>query len=292
MDEQKTIRKLSEVGILGNVLLTAFKFFAGITGKSGAMVSDAVHSLSDVFATLIAYIGVRLSRRAEDAEHPYGHERFECVASLILGLILAGTGIGIGYTGIRKLLFEQSEIAVPTVLPLLAAVVSIIVKEGMFRYTMYYAKKLDSAAFKADAWHHRSDALSSVGSFIGVGMARLGYPMMDPIAGLLICALILKVAFDIIRDALSKMLDTSCDSTFENKLYRFIEEQEGVKHVDLLHTRQFGNKIYVDLEISVDRQISLVDAHAIAENIHTSVERNFPNVKHIMIHVNPEESSL
>ncbi len=292
MDEQKTIRKLSEVGILGNVLLTAFKFFAGITGKSGAMVSDAVHSLSDVFATLIAYIGVRLSRRAEDAEHPYGHERFECVASLILGLILAGTGIGIGYTGIRKLLFEQSEIAVPTVLPLLAAVVSIIVKEGMFRYTMYYAKKLDSAAFKADAWHHRSDALSSVGSFIGVGMARLGYPMMDPIAGLLICALILKVAFDIIRDALSKMLDTSCDSTFENKLYRFIEEQEGVKHVDLLHTRQFGNKIYVDLEISVDRQISLVDAHAIAENIHTSVERNFPNVKHIMIHVNPEEMSL
>ena len=292
MDEQKTIRKLSEVGILGNVLLTAFKFFAGITGKSGAMVSDAVHSLSDVFATLIAYIGVRLSRRAEDAEHPYGHERFECVASLILGLILAGTGIGIGYTGIRKLLFEQSEIAVPTVLPLLAAVVSIIVKEGMFRYTMYYAKKLDSAAFKADAWHHRSDALSSVGSFIGVGMARLGYPMMEPIAGLLICALILKVAFDIIRDALSKMLDTSCDSTFENKLYRFIEEQEGVKHVDLLHTRQFGNKIYVDLEISVDRQISLVDAHAIAENIHTSVERNFPNVKHIMIHVNPEEMSL
>ena len=292
MDEQKTIRKLSEVGILGNVLLTAFKFFAGITGKSGAMVSDAVHSLSDVFATLIAYIGVRLSRRAEDAEHPYGHERFECVASLILGLILAGTGIGIGYTGIRKLLFEQSEIAVPTVLPLLAAVVSIIVKEGMFRYTMYYAKKLDSAAFKADAWHHRSDALSSVGSFIGVGMARLGYPMMDPIAGLLICALILKVAFDIIRDALSKMLDTSCDSTFENKLYRFIEEQEGVKHVDLLHTRQFGNKIYVDLEISVDRQISLVDAHAIAENIHTSVEGDFPNVKHIMIHVNPEEMSL
>ena len=292
MDEQKTIRKLSEVGILGNVLLTAFKFFAGITGKSGAMVSDAVHSLSDVFATLIAYIGVRLSRRAEDAEHPYGHERFECVASLILGLILAGTGIGIGYTGIRKLLFEQSEIAVPTVLPLLAAVVSIIVKEGMFRYTMYYAKKLDSAAFKADAWHHRSDALSSVGSFIGVGMARLGYPMMEPIAGLLICALILKVAFDIIRDALSKMLDTSCDSTFENKLYRFIEEQEGVKHVDLLHTRQFGNKIYVDLEISVDRQISLVDAHAIAENIHTSVEGDFPNVKHIMIHVKPEEMSL
>ena len=288
MDEQQTIRKLSEVGIIGNILLTAFKLTAGIIGKSGAMVSDAVHSLSDVFATLIAYIGVRLSKRAEDAEHPYGHERFECVASLVLGLILAGTGIGIGYSGLHKLLFERSAIPVPTVLPLLAAGVSIAVKEGMFRYTMYYANRLDSAAFKADAWHHRSDALSSVGSLIGIGMARLGYPIMDPVAGLIICVLILKVAFDIIRDALSKMLDTSCDSSFEKKLYAFIEAQDGVKHVDLLHTRQFGNKIYVDLEIAVDRHISLVDAHAIAENTHARVEQNFPNIKHIMIHVNPE----
>ncbi len=290
MKEQTAIiKKLSRVGIFGNVILAAFKLFAGIFGKSGAMVSDAVHSLSDVFATLIAYIGVRLSKRRADAEHPYGHERLECVASLILGLILAGTGIGIGYAGIRNLLSGES-LEIPTALPLVAAVVSIAVKEGMFWYTMHYAKKLDSAAFKADAWHHRSDAISSVGSFIGIGMAKLGFPIMDPVAGLIICVLILKVAFDITKDALEKMLDTSCSSDFEKQIGGFIREQPGVVGIDLLHTRQFGNKIYVDLEITVKRDMSLVDAHAIAERVHKNVEENFPNVKHVMIHVNPEES--
>ena len=281
---------MSRIGIFGNVLLAAFKLFAGIFGKSGAMVSDAVHSLSDVFATFIAYIGVRLSQRKEDAEHPYGHERLECVASLILGLILAGTGIGIGYTGIRKLFFEQETLEVPTLLPLIAAIVSIAVKEGMYHYTMHYAKKLDSQAFRADAWHHRSDAISSVGSFIGIGLAKLGIPVMDPIASLLICLLILKVAFDICKEAISRMLDTSVSGDAEKSIRRFIEEQPGVVRIDLLHTRQFGNKVYVDLEIAVQRDISLVDAHAIAEDVHRGVEQNFPNVKHIMIHVNPEGS--
>ena len=197
MNEQKAIKKVSAVGIFGNVLLTAFKLIAGILGHSAAMVSDAVHSLSDVFATFVAYIGVRMSKREEDAEHPYGHERLECVASLILGLVLAGTGIGIGYAGFRKLFFEKDIIEIPSMLPLVAAIVSIVVKEAMFRYTMYYAKKLDSAAFKADAWHHRSDAISSIGSFVGIGMAILGFPIMDPIASLVICALILKVAWSV-----------------------------------------------------------------------------------------------
>ena len=289
MDQRKIVNKLSRVGILGNVLLSAFKLFAGVFGKSGAMVSDAVHSLSDVFATLIAYIGVRLSQRQEDTEHPYGHERLECVAALILGLILAGTGLGIGSSGIRKIFFERASLETPTLLPLIAAVVSILVKEGMFRYTMHYAEKLDSAAFRADAWHHRSDALSSVGSFIGIGMARLGFPIMDPIASLVICVLILKVAFDIIRDAITKMLDTSCSDDYEQKLRRFVEEQPGVEGVDLLHTRQFGNMVYVDLEIAVNRDLSLGDAHAIAERVHSGVEQNFPNVKHVMIHVNPAD---
>ena len=289
MDQRKIVNKLSRVGILGNVLLSAFKLFAGIFGKSGAMVSDAVHSLSDVFATLIAYIGVRLSQRQEDTEHPYGHERLECVAALILGLILAGTGLGIGSSGIRKIFFERAALETPTLLPLIAAVVSILVKEGMFRYTMHYAEKLDSAAFRADAWHHRSDALSSVGSFIGIGMARLGFPIMDPIASLVICVLILKVAFDIIRDAITKMLDTSCSDDYEQKLRRFVEEQPGVEGVDLLHTRQFGNKVYVDLEIAVNRDLSLGEAHAIAERVHGNMEQAFPKVKHVMIHVNPWE---
>ena len=289
MDEKKIVDRLSRVGIFGNILLAAFKLFAGIFGKSGAMVSDAVHSLSDVFATLIAWIGVRLSRRAEDAEHPYGHERLECVASLLLGLILAGTGIGIGWSGIHKLSGEGGSIEIPTLLPLIAAVISIVVKEGMYQYTMHYAKALDSAAFKADAWHHRSDAISSVGSFIGIGLAKLGLPFMDPVASIIICLLILKVAFDISRDAVYKMLDTSCDNAFEQRLRTFIGSQDGVGRIDLLRTRQFGNRIYVDLEIAVKPDISLRDAHGIAELVHSAVEQEFPNVKHVMIHVNPEE---
>ena len=286
MEEQKIIKKLSAVGILGNVLLAMFKLFSGVIGKSGAMISDAVHSLSDVFATLVAFIGVVLSKRPEDREHPYGHERIECVASLILGLILAGTGIGIGYSGVQKLITREA-IEVPTLLPLIAAVISIIVKEAMFWYTMHYAKKMDSPAFKADAWHHRSDALSSVGSFIGIGLAKLGFPVMDQIASLVICIFILKVAFDITKDALGKMLDTSCGSEFEETLRNFVLSQPGVEDIDLLHTRQFGNKIYIDLEIAVGRCLSLLEAHSIAESVHANVEKQYPNVKHIMIHVNP-----
>ena len=287
MEENKRVNKMSRVGILGNVLLAGFKLFAGVIGKSGAMVSDAVHSLSDVFATVIAFFGVRLSRQPEDEEHPYGHERIESVASLFLGLILAGTGLGIGYTGLRKL-FAPEALEVPTLLPLIAAAVSIAAKEGMFQYTMHYAKKLNSSAFKADAWHHRSDAFSSVGSFIGIGLAKLGFPVMDPIASLVICLFILKIAFDISRDAVSKMLDTSCGEEFEQGVRTFVEAQSGVRHIDLLHTRQFGNKVYIELEIAVQGDLPLVEAHAIAESVHHSLEKEYPSVKHVMVHVNPD----
>ena len=272
--------------ILGNIMLAAFKLFAGIFGKSSAMISDAVHSMSDVFATFVAYFGVLMSKQPEDEEHPYGHERLECVASLILGLILAGTGLGIGYAGIHKLL-SQEEISTPTVLPLIAAVVSVLLKEAMFWYTMYYAKKMDSPAFKADAWHHRSDAFSSIGSFIGIGLAKLGIPEMDPVASLVICLFILKVAYEISKDALDRMLDTSCGKETEQIIAAFVGKQPGVERVDLLHTRKFGNKIYIDLEIAAKGSITLFEAHEIAESVHNSVEKEFPSVKHVMIHVNP-----
>ena len=288
MTNQSIVNRLSRIGIIGNILLSAFKLFAGLAGKSGAMVSDAVHSLSDVFATLIAFIGVKLSQRSADARHPYGHERIECVASLVLGIILAVTGLGIGWAGVQKLVGgNYSQLAVPTALPLIAAAVSIVVKEGMYWYTMYYAKKLDSAAFVADAWHHRSDALSSVGSFLGIGAAKLGFPIMDPIASVVICLFILKVAYDITKDSLRKMLDTSCSRDTEKEMRDFIAAQEGVEQLDLLQTRLFGNKVYMDVEISVERDSSLLEAHDIAERVHAAVEHQFPNVKHVMIHVNP-----
>lgn len=290
LPEHTVIRKISFVGIFGNILLTAFKLFAGIDGQSGAMVSDAVHSLSDVFATCIAFLGVQLSKRSADPEHPYGHERMECVASLLLGLVLSATGIGIGKVGLGKILSGRyDDLAVPGVIALAAAVVSIVAKEGMYRYTRHYAKLLNSPAFMADAWHHRSDAFSSVGSLIGIGGAMLKFPVLDSVASVVICAFILKVSCDILKDALAKMLDTSCGEEYEKKLADYVASQEDVIGVDLLHSRMFGCKVYVDLEISVDGNKTLRESHAVAERVHTNVESAFTDIKHIMIHVNPSD---
>lgn len=288
-EEQRIIRKLSLVGIVGNVILSAFKLFAGFYGKSTAMISDAVHSLSDVFATGIAYIGVKMAKKEPDEEHPYGHERMECVASLILGLILLGTGLAIGRVGIRNMIPGSGEASgtTPRVIALAAALISIAVKEGMYRYTRHYAQKLNSAAFMADAWHHRSDALSSVGSLAGIGGAMLGFPIFDAAASVVICAFILKVAMEILRDALNGMTDTSCGEAYDKKVSDFVSVQEEVLGVDVLRSRKFGSKVYLDLEIEMDGERSLRETHEIVEQIHDKIERNFPSVKHVMIHVNP-----
>ena len=285
---QAIVNRVTSIGIVGNVLLSLFKFMAGILGHSSAMVSDAIHSLSDVFATFIAWLGIKLSMQAPDREHPYGHERLECVASLLLGAILFGTGLMIGLSGLRTIFAGHYEnLQAPGSVALLAAVISIATKEGMFWYTRHYAKVLNSAAFMADAWHHRSDALSSIGSLIGIGGAMLGFPILDPVASVAIAVCIIKVAFDILKDAVSKMLDTACSDEYEKEVADFIAGQDGVDRLDVLHTRMFGNKIYIDAEISVDGDKSLTDAHEIAEQVHNAVEHHFDNIKHIMIHVNP-----
>jgi len=287
-NEKKIIRQVTLVGVVGNILLSGFKLFAGIYGHSGAMLSDAVHSLSDVFATIIAFVGVKFAKKAADQEHPYGHERIECVASLILGSILMLTGIGIGYNGFMKILEgNYDELVAPKVIALVAAIVSILTKEGMYWYTRHYAKILDSAAFMADAWHHRSDAISSVGSLVGIGGAIMGYRVMDPLATVVICLIIMKVAYGIIKDSLVKMVDTSCGGAYDKKLEDYVMQEEGVLGVDMLHSRMFGNKVYIDLEIEVEEEMSLKEAHKIAEHVHDNVETNHPEIKHIMIHVNP-----
>lgn len=286
--EKAIVRNLSLVSIIGNVILSGFKLFAGILGNSGAMISDAIHSLSDVITTFIAFFGVRISIKEADKAHPYGHDRMECVASLILGFILLLTGVGVGKAGVKNILAGDYEtLAIPGVIALVAAILSIIGKEAMYWYTRYYAKKINSAAFMADAWHHRSDALSSIGSLIGIGGAMLGYPVLDPVASVVICLFILKVSYDILKDALNKMLDTSCGEEYEQQLREYVLAQKDVERVDLLHTRMFGNAIYIDLEIAVDGTRPLNETHAVAERVHNCVEKDFKNVKHIMIHVNP-----
>ncbi len=289
-DFEQTAMRVSTVSIVANCVLTVFKLLAGVIAHSGAMISDAIHSASDVFSTVVVIIGIRISRRASDKDHPYGHERLECVAAIVLATILAFTGLGIGYAAVKKIAGgDYAGLAVPGRLALVAAVVSILVKEAMYQYTRICAKRIDSSALMADAWHHRSDALSSVGALIGIGGARLGFPIADPVASVVICVFIEKAAYDIFMDAVDKMVDKACDEETEKELTQCALEQEGVLGVDLLHTRVFGNKIYVDIEICADGEETLRQAHAVAERVHNSIEKNFPRVKHIMVHVNPGE---
>lgn len=289
-DYEKVALRVSRVSIEANMALTIFKLLAGVIAHSGAMVSDAIHSASDVFSTIVVIIGIRISGKASDKDHPYGHERMECVAAIVLATILAGTGLGIGYTAVSKIVGgDYADLAVPGILALIAAMVSILVKEGMYQYTRIYAKKIDSGALMADAWHHRSDALSSVGALIGIAGARIGFPILDPVASVVICVFIEKAAYDIFRDAVDKMVDKACDEEVESMLRKCALAQEGVLGVDLLHTRVFGNKIYVDIEISVNGDMKLREAHGIAECVHDAIEQTFPKVKHIMVHVNPAD---
>ena len=288
IDKQKTAMKVSWITIAANFVLSAFKLAAGIIAKSGAMVSDAVHSASDVLSTFVVMAGVKISGKKADDSHPYGHERMECVASMFLAAILAVTGIGIGISGINKIT-GGGELTVPGVLALVAAAISIMVKEVMFWYTRHYAKKLNSGALMADAWHHRSDALSSVGSLIGIGGALLGVPILDPIASVVICLFIIKAAFDIAKDAFDKMVDKSCDSDTVEKMKESVLQVEGVKRVDDIKTRLFGDRIYIEAEISCDGNLTLYKSHDIAEQVHDKLEEAFPAVKHCTVHVNPFE---
>lgn len=290
---KKIIMRVSNISIVVNVLLSAIKFVVGVIANSGAMISDAIHSVSDVFSTIIVMIGANAAAKDPDQEHPYGHDRMECIAAIVLAIVLFITGIGVGITGVKKIFGgNYGDLAVPGALALVAAVISIVVKEGMFWYTRFYGKKVDSTALLADAWHHRSDALSSVGSFIGILGARLGFPICDPLASVVICLFIVKAAYNICKEALDKMVDKSCDDENERKMSDLIKSQEGVISLDLLMTRMFGSKLYVDVEIGADENTPLRDSHAIAENVHNAIEANFPKVKHCMVHVNPVELKI
>lgn len=287
-DFQKIANKVSLITIIGNIALSVVKLLAGIIAHSSAMISDAVHSASDVFSTFVVIIGIKLASKEPDKEHPYGHERLECVAAIILSIVLFITGLGIGMGALKNILQgNHGNLQVPGILALIAAIVSIVSKEGMYWYTRHYAKKIDSGALMADAWHHRSDAFSSIGALIGIGGARLGFPVMDSIASLVIFVFIAKAAIDIFKDAMDKMVDHSCDEETERQIYDCVMRNKNVMGIDLLQTRIFGNKIYVDVEIEADGSYTLQEAHDIAEAVHDDIEQNFPKIKHIMVHVNP-----
>ena len=287
-NNEKIAIKVSIISIILNCLLTLIKFTSGVISKSSAMISDSVHSLSDVLSTFVVIIGVKISNKKADSDHPYGHERIECVSAIILSGMLFVVGALIGINGIKNVT-NSSNLVMPGVLALIASIISIISKEAMYQYTIRVSKKINSAALKADAWHHRSDALSSIGSFIGILGSRLGFKIFDPLASVIISLCIIKVSIDIFKDAIDKMVDKSCDKEVIDKVISVIEKNESVKNIDDIKTRQFGNKAYVDVEISVDENLLLKDAHKVAEEIHDSVENDINIVKHCMVHVNPYE---
>lgn len=284
-DIKHIVNKVSTITIIANIVLAMIKFLAGVIAKSEAMISDSVHSASDVITTIIVIIGVYLSSKDSDKEHPYGHERLECVTAIILSMILAFTGLMIAFKSLANI--DNNNLNVPGNLALIAAIVSIITKEIMFWYTKINAEKIKSGALLADAWHHRSDALSSVGALVGILFAQHGFPVMDSIASLVIFIFILKASVDIFTDAVDKLVDKSCDDEFEDNLRDFINKQGYIDNIDKLQTRLFGNKVYADIEISMNGELTLQEAHNIADKLHDSIEKEFDSIKHIMIHINP-----
>lgn len=279
--------KISIYSIIFNLLLSVFKFIFGFIGHSKTIIVDGIHSLSDVLSTIIIIIGFFISNKDNDDEHPYGHERFECVASIILSILLFVTSILLFDKSILGIINHSSNDIKPDVSTIIIALISIFVKELMFQYTMFFAKKNNSISLKADAWHHRSDALSSIVALVSIILARYGFFIFDQIGSIIICIFIFKVAFDIFKESINMMLDKSCDKIFEDELKNIINKYDDVKHIDLLKTRQFANKAYVDIEIAVDKNMSVYDSHKIAELIHNEIEDSFKNVKHCMIHINP-----
>ncbi len=290
MTESGYARRVGLVGLLTNALLCVMKFTVGLLFASGALVSDAVNSASDVLNALIAMAGVKIGSKQADPEHPYGHARFECVASILLSFLVFLTGCSIGLSGLKSILSGSEALEIPGVPALVAAVVCCVVKEFLYRYTIRAAKKLDSVALRAAAWDHRSDVFASLGVFVGVLGSRLGLPVLDAIASVIISILIVRVAIKIFIEAVNKTVDQACAPEIEQHLREAALREEGVMGIDLMRTRQFGAGIYVDMEICADGDMTLHQAHDIAERVHDAVEAAEPGIQHCMVHVNPADT--
>lgn len=268
-----------------NFLLGSLKLAAGLWGRSSAMVADAVHSYSDCASTVAVIAGLKMASKSADADHPYGHEKYELIFANILSILLGLTAVKIGYDAL--MVIAHGSYQVPGLAPLLAAVFSVAVKEVMYRLTLRKAKKIGSVAMEADAWHHRSDALSSVGAFVGILGARLGLPVLDPVTGLLVSILVLKVAIDLYRKSVSGLVDSSTDAETVARIQQLLADMDGIEEVNSLKTRVFGASAYADVTIKVDGALTVEEGHDIATLAHNKIEANLPKIKHIMVHIEP-----
>ena len=277
--------KVLWITIAINIVLSVLKIIIGIIGKSSVLVADGIHSMADVVTTFFAMLGIKISSRKADACHSYGHEKFEPIFANIVCLILILTGILLGYNSITKL-FDNSMV-VPQNITLIVAIISIFVKELMFWYTIRMANKLKSVSMKADAWHHRSDAISSVIALVGIYGAQIGYPFVEPLAGIVISILIIKIGVEFYLKAVHELVDASVSPELLQQIEQIVLNTPGVYGLKDIKSRIFGNKFYVDITITVDGNLPLRQAHDIAVLVHDAVERNIKDCKHCLIHVDP-----
>ncbi len=281
----KESNRISLITIIGNIILTIVKLVAGIISNSTAMIADAVHSGSDIISTVAVMIGMNISEKPADREHPYGHEKAESIMAKILALLLFITALGIGVAAVKTIL--SGDIRVPGTFALYAAVLSIGVKEWMYRITINTADKIKSTSMKADAWHHRSDAISSIAALIGIAGARLGIPVLDPIAGLSVAVFIIKISFDIYMQAVKELMDTAASPEVIDKILRTIAGVDGVMNIHAINTRMHGARIYVDIKICVNRFLSVYEGHDISHKVKDAIMENVDDVKNVLVHVNP-----
>ncbi len=279
--------RITALNMMINAVLAVLKLMVGYFSGSTALVSDGVHSVTDVFSSTVVLIGVCLSRRHSDAKHPYGHERLECVAALVLAILVGVTGLGIGWSGLQGIGNASHSAVQPGFIALIAAVLSVLVKEVMFRYTRLAARRSGSSALYADAWHLRTDALSSLGSVIGVCGANIGWYVLDPIAALLIGALIVKAAVEIFLDAIRKMVDRSCDEVLSDAIAQTVCEVDAVEGIDEFKTRLFGDRVLVEVTVVVDNRLSSSEAYTVAHTICETVEKHYDVVKRCAVHILP-----
>lgn len=285
MSNYKLGKKVSIHTIILNILLSILKLIAGILGRSSAMIADGIHTIADVVTTVIVILGLSISNKDADQDHPYGHEKFESALAKLISIILFGTGIFIGYEALKTLI--HGEYIKPGGIALIAAALSIAVKELMYWYTISTARKIQSIGMEADAWHHRSDAFTSIGTFIGILGARFGLAFLDPIAAIVVSIFIMKVGVDLYIKSINELVDKAADQSTIDNITLVTSSVKGVENINDLKTRIFGNKVYVDLAIAVNKDISVEEGHLIAENVHDAIERNVPSVKHCMVHIEP-----
>ncbi|MBU5483608.1 cation diffusion facilitator family transporter [Clostridium sp. MSJ-11] len=285
MDNVKVGTRASWISIGINLVLSLLKLAGAILGKSTAMLADTVHSLADIVTTLVVIIGLKISNKDADENHPYGHEKFESIFTKIISLLLIFTGVSIGYKGVVDSI--RGNLSSPGKIALIAAATSIIVKECLYWYTLMIARKIKSTSMEADAWHHRSDAISSIATFIGILGARMGFKILDPIAAILVCIIIVKVGVEYYLKAVKELVDHTASNDIIDRIKELSSDIEGVIKVNSLKTRIFGNKVYADVGICVDKNISIEEGHKIAETVHTTIENNIENIKHCSVYIIP-----